>query len=305
MAEAYTEDVGPIFSRTQDSTVAGHKVVGLRAQLFLSPMPSADDDAPLAADLMRYDVRTAVVGNLLLVAPDDARMAEMIKTAKTLRKKTSQGPLMTVEIDVARYLSSLARFIPGHSIDPNSIPDLGLMSIVTEAGKGRITVSSSMYLEDLQLMISYLKWMEPGEGGMPAAAPPPIPKKKKVAVERKKPQPVVKDAAYWVDQGGLAATYGAYGTAIKYYKKALAMGSEKSRVYYSMGISYGELGDYPEALANLEKAIELNPDNGNYYYGRGRVYLLSGDKDKAMLDFEHAAEAGSVDAQKYLEGAGQ
>ena len=117
------------------------------------------------------------------------------------------------------------------------------------------------------------------------------------------PEPVVKDAAYWVDQGGLAATYGAYDSAIKYYKKALAMGFEKSQVYFNMGISYGELGEYPLAMAYLDKAIHLNPDNGTYYYGRGRVYLLSGDKDMAMADFEHAVEIGSKDAQRYLEGA--
>ena len=202
--------------------------------------------------------------------------------------------------DVARYLASLARFIPGHQIDPDSIPDLGLMSIVTESSKGRITASTSMYIEDMQLMFSYLKWMEPGGDG--TAAPPPPSKKRKAALD-KKPKPVVKDAGYWVGQGGLAATYGAYDSAIRYYKKALAMGSEKSQVYFSMGISYGELGDYPQALAHLEKAILLNPDNGTYYYGRGRVYLLSGDKDRAMQDFEHAAEMGDADARQYLEGA--
>jgi len=305
MAEEFGTDVGPIFTRTQDSTVAGHRVVGLSARLLLSPMPSDEVKANIFESMMQYDNRIAVVGSLVLMAPDDTRMAQMIATAKSLRKKTSRGPLMTVEIDVARYLASLARFIPGHNIDPKSIPDLGLMSIVTEVSKGRINTSTSMYLEDMQLMMSYIKWMEPGAARVTGTPPSAPKKKKKVRVEKKPPPPVVKDAAYWVDQGGLAATYGAYDTSIKYYKKALAMGSEKSRVYFNMGVAYGELGDYPQAMANLEKAIELKPENGNYYYARGRVYLLSGANDNAMLDFEHAAEAGSVDAQQYLEGEGQ
>jgi tetratricopeptide (TPR) repeat protein len=194
--------------------------------------------------------------------------------------------------------------MPGHRIDPKSIPDMGLMSIVTEVDRGNIKTSTSMYLEDLRLMLSYLRWVGKGGAGM-AAAPPPTPRKKKKRTEKKLPRPVVKDAGYWVDQGALAATYGAYDTAIKYYKKALAMGAEKSRLYFSIGVAYGELGDYPKAHAYLEKAIQLKPGAGDYYYARGRIYLLSGDKDSAMLDFEHAAEAGSVDAQRYLEGEGQ
>jgi len=83
------------------------------------------------------------------------------------------------------------------------------------------------------------------------------------------------------------------------------MGADESRVYFNMGIAYGELGDYPRALVHLGQAIQIAPDEGAYYYGRARVYLLSGEKDMAMEDFERAADLGDLDALQYLEGAGQ
>ena len=153
-----------------------------------------------------------------------------------------------------------------------------------------------------------MKNIPPGESGKEAAVSLLEVKKpeKKLAKEPAQPtQPIVKDAEYWIDQGGLAATYGAYESAIRYYKKALVMGTDEGRVYFNMGIAYGELGDYPQALIHLGQAIQIAPDEGAYYYGRARVYLLSGEKDMAMEDFERAADLGDLDALQYLEGTGQ
>ncbi|MBW2611779.1 MAG: tetratricopeptide repeat protein [Deltaproteobacteria bacterium] len=285
--------------RTADSMVKGHKVAGVRIRLPLSPMPFDDGRQTSEGSFMTYDMRTTVVGNLLLTAPDDVRLAEMIQKAGLLRKKTSRGPMMTLEIDMGKYLASLARFIPGHNIDPQSIPDFGKMSFATVAGRYRVISSAAMDTDDIRLMMAYLKGIQPGSGGR--GFTPPASESRPASP----PPPVVKDAGYWLDQGRLAATYGAYASAIRYYKKAMALGSEKGQVYFNMGIAHGELGNYPEALANLDKAIQVNPDKGTYYYGRGRVHLLSGEKDRAMEDFEHAAELGDPDAQRFLDGAGQ
>ena len=294
------KQINSMFIRTPDSTVEGHRVTGMQVKLPVSPMPFGESRQGDEEKVMVYDVRTTVVGNLMLMAPDDARLAEMIRTAGRLRKKTSHGPMMTMAVDMGKYLSSLARFIPGHGIDPKSIPDFGTVSFVAVAGSDRVISSAAMETDDIRMMMAYLKRMQPKEGDKEPAAPAVAKKPIKKPV-----QTVVRDAGYWMDKGRLAATYGAYASAIRYYKKALSLGTEESRAFYNMGIAYGELGDYPQALDNLNRAVQIAPNQGAYYYARARVYLLSGDKDKAMEDFEYAAELGDLDARQYLEGTGQ
>jgi hypothetical protein len=254
-------------------------------------------------------MRTAVVGNLLVMAPDDAKLANMIRTAGRLKKKTSHGPMMTTMVDLGKYLSSLARMIPGHGIDPQSIPDLGSVSFVASTGTDRLITSVAMETDDIRMMMAYLQRMQPGKAGeIPKATAASEKQGSSMAVKQpiKVPeQPIVRDAAYWMEKGQLAATYGVYTPAIEYYKKALAQGTEESRVYFNMGIAYGELGDYSRALDYLSRAIQLVSDQGSYYYGRGRVYLLAGNKDMAMEDFKNAVDLGDLDAIQYMESMGQ
>lgn len=108
-------------------------------------------------------------------------------------------------------------------------------------------------------------------------------------------------ALYWMDLGGLFATYGNYPAAIEAYKKALAMDPNNSEVHFDLSVAYGELGDFDQALSAVNKAISIDPDQGRYYYGRAWVYLLAGNKDRALLDFQKAADMGELDAIMYLQ----
>lgn len=109
------------------------------------------------------------------------------------------------------------------------------------------------------------------------------------------------DPTYWLDRGGLYATYGSYSAAIKAYEKALALDADNSKAFFNRGLSYAELGDLNQALVDINKAISIDPSQGGYYYGRGRVLLLSAKKDQAMEDFKKAAELGDLDAISYLQ----
>lgn len=110
----------------------------------------------------------------------------------------------------------------------------------------------------------------------------------------------INDPAYWVDRGGLYATYGSYAAAVKAYNKALTLDTNNSKAYFNRGLSYAELGDYTSALADINKAIALSPGRASYFYGRGRVMLLSGKRDQALADFRKAADMGDKDAAAYL-----
>ena len=108
------------------------------------------------------------------------------------------------------------------------------------------------------------------------------------------------EPAYWLDQGGLFATYGAYAAAIAAYKKALELNAESADAYFNMGVAYGEMGVYDQAVAAINKAIALDADNDRYFYGRARVLLLAGNRIDAMNDFERAAAMGNLDAIDFL-----
>ena len=304
MEERTGKRMSPVLVRTPDSTVGGHRVAGLQMKLPVSPMLFDEGRQGGGDHFMTYDVRTTVVGNLILMAYSDARLAKMIRTAGSLRKKTSYGPLMTLEVNVGKYLSSLARLIPDHKINPQSIPDMGTVSFITIASGDRVISNAAMDTDDIRMMMAYIKRMQPVEEGKETAVLPPEIKKPEKEPKKNPALAIVKDAEYWIDQGELASTYGAYESAIRSYKKALASGAEQGRVYFNMGIAFGELGDYPQALVHLGQAIQTTPEEGAYYYGRARVYLLSGDKDMAMKDFERAAKRGDLDALQYLERVG-
>lgn len=107
-------------------------------------------------------------------------------------------------------------------------------------------------------------------------------------------------AAYWMDRGGMLATYGNYPAAVKAYEKALTVDPDNSEVYFDMGVAYGEMEDFAKALTNIDKAISLASEKGRYIYGRARVLLMIGRTDEAMAEFAKAADLGNIDAQHYL-----
>jgi tetratricopeptide (TPR) repeat protein len=110
--------------------------------------------------------------------------------------------------------------------------------------------------------------------------------------------------AYWLDRGGLFATYGNYAAAIEAYQKVLSLDPQNAEACFDIGVAYGELDEFDSALLHINKAITLEPGQGRYHYGRAWVYLISGQSDKAMDDFKKAAEMGDRDAIVYLKQVG-
>jgi tetratricopeptide (TPR) repeat protein len=109
------------------------------------------------------------------------------------------------------------------------------------------------------------------------------------------------DPAYWLDQGGLFATYGNFPMAIKAYEKALSLDTNNSEAMFNMGVAYGEMGDTDQALVTINRAISVDPQNDRYYYGRAWVYLRAGQESRAVPDFEKAADLGNLDAIIFLQ----
>lgn len=113
------------------------------------------------------------------------------------------------------------------------------------------------------------------------------------------------DPVYWLDQGGLFATYGNYSRAVESYKKALALDDNNSKAHYDVALAYGELGQLEQALVEINRAVALDAGQSQYYYGRAWILLKSGRSAEAMDDFQKAADMGNLDAIAYLESLGE
>jgi tetratricopeptide (TPR) repeat protein len=108
-------------------------------------------------------------------------------------------------------------------------------------------------------------------------------------------------ADYWLDQGGLFATYGSYSAAVEAYKKALALDANNSKACYDMAVAYGELGELDQALVEINRAIALDDSRSQYYYGRAWILLKVGRMTEANDNFQKAADMGDLDAIAYLQ----
>ncbi len=307
-----------IFVRTPESTVSSHKVVGVKIQLPTTPILPDIGKSEQQLVLMSYEMRMTTVRDLLITAPDDQRMEQLIKIAESLKESPAEGPLMAVDIDTAGYLKALAEMMPFVPGQGQHMPKMEKMHYRFDMKNGQADGTYTIQMSDIKSMIAYFQnKTEPAVRLVrPAPKVPAEEEPKKVILKRTdttKPKIVeiaakapaktpVKDASYYIGQGNLFSFYGNDKAAIKNYKKAIELDPRSSEAYFQMGMSYGELKDYQKALSSINKAIELNPQKGLYYYGRGRIYLISenGDKDRAIEEFKKAAKLGDRDAQNYL-----
>ncbi|MBW2646715.1 MAG: tetratricopeptide repeat protein [Deltaproteobacteria bacterium] len=285
------EKMEDLFVRTEDSTVAGHRVIGVKSRFPLMGMTTGMPHAPSMERMINCEMRMTVVGNLLLTASHDKRISELIRIAKRLKEVPSQGPLMTMDIDMASYLDFIKDTVPNLPGLNRPLPKLGRATFVADLEEGRASMQFSVKTHGVKKLIAYFKKVELP---YPDEELDEEPEAEAEAGE-------VDFAQDWFEKGMLYSTYGNHKEAIRCFDKVIELFPENSNAYFNQGISYGEMGEYEKAISSLDKALELSPESGLYFYGRGRVYLLSGDKEKAIEDFKRAAALGNRDARDYLE----
>ena len=303
-----TGNTESLFLRMPDSVVDGHQVYGGMVQIptVTEMFPSGQDKANPA--LRQIFFRLAQVDRYLLAAPDDGRISELISKVATFEAIPDKRPFMEYEVDMDAYMAVLG---DNYSNRPLLVgqkrPEIGKIRFVTEAKNGKMTTSGAIQFDALKALSTHVSPASsqspvlslPGTAAnnhqMPASTPESV--NDKAFREKVKEE----DPAYWADKAGLAATYGNYAGAVRYYEKAIELAPERSQYYYFMGIAQGELGEFQKAIENIDQAISSDGFNLNYLYGRGRVYLQAGDEAAAMRDFKAAADAGNPEAKEYLE----
>ncbi len=301
------QPAGNFFSKTDPSTVNGQKVLGIACDIPVM-MPDKKDTRNF-----KIRFRTTQVDDLLIFAPNDSRLKELMEMAPTLEKKPYTGPVMQMDIQLGAYLKSIQDMLAASGTGMSlNLEDLGSLVYTLDLDKGNLTGKYVLQTDDIKTLIAAFKQAEasatsetdgqdqPGKTSAAGAFQTP-PTLLQDAGKIRQPAPKKEDTAdFWLDKGLLNATYGNDAQAIKYYKKALQIEPENHRALFNMGISYSSLGQYDPAIDALNQAIFLAPDNGDYFYGLGWAFLLKGEPAKAMEYFRTAADFGNPDAKKYL-----
>lgn len=90
---------------------------------------------------------------------------------------------------------------------------------------------------------------------------------------------------------------------VETYERAVACGySNDDRLFFNLGMAYGELSEPDKAVAALERAIQLNPDNAENHFGLGYIAHLMDSSARAVKALRKAIDlsADHLDARNLL-----
>ena len=302
--------LAPLFNKTPASTIDGHNVTGVQGKVPFTHDAGADDPPRM----MKYDMRTVTIGNLMFVAPTDARLKALIDGSESFKEKPATGPLMLADINMGEYLKGMLSLLG--SGQTAAVPPLGKLVFQADIKEGSALTTSAVSTKDIKLIAANFLPLMMALSAQPA--PPPassMPANRAQANTDAKQQrtgaaanPVTVQAPppetpyeKWYNKGALVAAYTNDKGAIRYLRKAIKLDDNRSEAHFQLGICYGQLGRYKESINELNRAIAIDPEKGVYYYGRARVYLLAGMNASAQSDFQQAAALENKDAKAYLE----
>ncbi len=303
LAKQTGKKIEPLFVRTPESRIQGHKVAGLKMRVPADPSAGMNPAGTAMPDtLFDYNLRMTTVNDLFLTAADDKRLGELIKIAATLKPQPVKGPWMTMEMDMAEYMNAVAAMMPNPSDVHQPIPQMGNIAMTVDLVNGKASATTVLRLDDIENLIAQAKNRKKSRAPSTMATIETVPTLETVPTQPPVPPAIdpARNSDYWQDKGALCTAYGNDKAAIRYFKKTLQLDPARPNAYFQMGIAHGELGQYTQALAAVNQALAVAPDNALYLYGRGRIYLLAGDRDKALEDFKQAAIGGNQDARNYL-----
>lgn len=302
--------------RSHDSTVAGRKATGFF--MFLSK------GKELA-------VRAALSGRILVLAPDDKRLAELLAQADRMKPGKASGPLMEGRMDIAAIVRGATLMEGAEAGEVTRVTGPAPVNFIFDIKEG---VAESLFWAEMKEMKAFFSQIEKaakakaikdpedswsdieedgedegegshdghgnGDGNLDGKswddeAPD------QTAVLKPGADELDPRAAALLERGNLALVYGSPEQAIRYFSKALKMDPESGQVHSALATAYAEAGRFDRAFFHIEKALEIVPENPDYLYGRARIFLLSGDENKARKGFEEAAARGSDDARRFLE----
>jgi hypothetical protein len=146
-AKLKTDFKGPIIERTPDSTVEGLKVFGIKENLSNLFPPGVNK--PAIFDKLSIEMRMASSKDLLFIASDDVKMANLIKRAGSLVNIPAQGPTTIVDIKLGALIKGIQSLLPTQGPSFVLPDDLGNVTIKVEIKDGKLISRTSVNIDDI------------------------------------------------------------------------------------------------------------------------------------------------------------
>lgn len=75
------------------------------------------------------------------------------------------------------------------------------------------------------------------------------------------------------------------------YERAVQCGMDKDdRLFFNLGMAYGEMNLMDKALASFERAVTINPDNAENFFGLGLTAQAAGQRQRAQTALANAVK---------------
>jgi tetratricopeptide (TPR) repeat protein len=124
----------------------------------------------------------------------------------------------------------------------------------------------------------------------PAGARPAAPPKAPAAQARAKARELLRDGAAWLNEGN-------FERARARFLEAIAQDGHIPEAFNGVGVTYRMRNDLGSALGWYKRALAVDPDFGDAYYNMACVYALSGQPELALRYLQIAAVNGYVTAE--------
>jgi hypothetical protein len=142
-----TKYKGISFQRTPDSTVDGLKVIGMKEN-FKGLLPSEEDKLGIL-DKLSIEMRMAASKDLVFMASDDFKLANLIAKAHSLAKTPSQGPTTVIDIKLGSLIKGIASLFPQKSAAITLPENLSNISIKATMRNGKLISRTSINIDDI------------------------------------------------------------------------------------------------------------------------------------------------------------
>jgi len=158
----------PFFVRTDDSTVAGARVIGY--SIDFSSLAKPDAKPPLN---LKLDFRIAAVKDLMFMTSNDASLAELINDTRNLVPSPASGPTGLVVIDTPEFFKGLMSLMPPNVPPPPFPLDLGKIEVQFTFNNGKMESETRIDAAALNKMVTAIAAQVMAAKQNPAPQPAP------------------------------------------------------------------------------------------------------------------------------------
>jgi hypothetical protein len=146
---------GLTFERTPGSTVEGLKVIGIKEN-FKGLIPQGEDKLGILNKLS-IEMRMASSKDLLFIASDDVKLANLIKRARSLAKTPAQGPTTLIDIKLGVLMQGIQSLLQPNGSSHAWPDNIGNATIKAEVKDGKLISRISINIDGIGKLAAAFK----------------------------------------------------------------------------------------------------------------------------------------------------